>query len=506
MALKVTPLQVDGMMCQRNCAATVQRALLAVAGVQEAVVTFETGSAIVSHAPDLSGRLLLDAIEGVGFDCTFIENTEPLYRLEVSGMMCEKNCVGTVRAALRALPGVSWGLVSLSTKEARVWGADTLDARAVIGCIEAVGFDARLKTHRGRYTAAVPTASQEVPAAEDARCSRAKRAAAIMAATPVTTIASTSVLSGQGKEEGTQVELRVGGMSCAACVLAVERGLSALQGVRSVRVALLSERALVVLAPPSSSPTNGAALAACLQGMGYTASVLGETELGLLQHSVVSIDITGMSCSACATGIETALSRLPGVASAVVSVSTGGGRVELDEHAQGAAGARDVVEAVRNLGYGCSLSKGGGMQEGGGSGELDAWGRLLCVSLLLGLPVMALHMSSGMSASVRAVAMQPALCSGGVTLGQTVMVALNFPLQVLCFVLAFVLPCAACVCARCAWLSSNLTFFLPPLSSAWATASTAGLCWARFTATSAWTCWWPRAPPSPSSTAPGSWR
>ena len=67
--------------------------------------------------------------------------------------------------------------------------------------------------------------------------------------------------------------------------------------------------------------------------------------------------------------------------------------------------------------------------EHGSSDDLMAWSRLLVAAVILGVPVMALHMMSMYSSAVRGLVMRPALCRGGVTAGQVIMVALNVPLQ-----------------------------------------------------------------------------
>lgn len=65
----------------------------------------------------------------------------------------------------------------------------------------------------------------------------------------------------------------------------------------------------------------------------------------------------------------------------------------------------------------------------GGLDDLMIWSRLLLAAVLLGVPVMILHISSMSLAYVKMTMMKPAMCSGGVTLGQVVMVILNVPLQ-----------------------------------------------------------------------------
>ena len=65
-------------------------------------------------------------------------------RLRVEGMMCQQSCGTTVAAALRRVPGVVSAEVSYPKKEARIAG--TPNVQALIDAVEAVGFDATVKT------------------------------------------------------------------------------------------------------------------------------------------------------------------------------------------------------------------------------------------------------------------------------------------------------------------------------------------------------------------------
>ncbi len=62
--------------------------------------------------------------------------------------------------------------------------------------------------------------------------------------------------------------------------------------------------------------------------------------------------VTGMSCTACSTRVETAVAKVPGVSSCTVSLLTNSMAVE------GTAAPQAVIAAVRNAGYGASLKEG----------------------------------------------------------------------------------------------------------------------------------------------------
>ena len=70
--------------------------------------------------------------------------------------------------------------------------------------------------------------------------------------------------------------------------------------------------------------------------------------------------VTGMSCAACSSRVEKAVSGVPGVTSCAVSLLTNSMGVE------GTASSADVIRAVEAAGYGASL-KGANTQASSGS-------------------------------------------------------------------------------------------------------------------------------------------
>ena len=59
--------------------------------------------------------------------------------------------------------------------------------------------------------------------------------------------------------------------------------------------------------------------------------------------------VTGMSCAACSSRVEKAVSKVPGVTSCSVSLLTNSMGVE------GTATSAQIIEAVENAGYGALL-------------------------------------------------------------------------------------------------------------------------------------------------------
>ena len=65
--------------------------------------------------------------------------------------------------------------------------------------------------------------------------------------------------------------------------------------------------------------------------------------------------ITGMSCSACSSRVEKAVSKLAGMKKASVNLLTNSMQVEYDE---GTLSSQDIIQAVIDAGYGATLSGG----------------------------------------------------------------------------------------------------------------------------------------------------
>ena len=162
-------LRVEGMMCQKNCGSTVERALRNVPGVVDAAASFSGSYPTVVVDPSdpfwegeadvaaRAGGLAVEEAEDVGFDCrifaagddedqarvdaAYEEETERRERerrslleaeertaavpppgsaiLEVGGMSCAV-CVGRVERLLTASEGVSSATVTLATGRAKI--------------------------------------------------------------------------------------------------------------------------------------------------------------------------------------------------------------------------------------------------------------------------------------------------------------------------------------------------------------------------------------------------
>lgn len=132
-----------------------------------------------------------------------------------------------------------------------------------------------------------------------------------------------------------ELQIGVQGMTCAACVTRVERGLKKVEGVAGALVNLATENATVTYDPDKTSPV---ALLEKVRETGYT-PLVAEAELG----------VTGMTCAACVARVEKALKKVPGVLEASVNLATERASIK---YLPASAGIANLKRAVREAGYG----------------------------------------------------------------------------------------------------------------------------------------------------------
>ncbi|KAH3662515.1 hypothetical protein OGAPHI_005767 [Ogataea philodendri] len=144
-----------------------------------------------------------------------------------------------------------------------------------------------------------------------------------------------------------QTTLRVEGMTCSACTSAVEASLRELDGVDDVKVALLTEQALVTHSPTVSADAladavDSAGFGATIEQSGAADGAAGSTETSILT-------IGGMTCSSCVGAVTDAIRAVHGVQDVQVSLLTEQAVVKHTGSAQ------KLCEAVEDCGFEATL-------------------------------------------------------------------------------------------------------------------------------------------------------
>ncbi|WP_431090940.1 heavy metal translocating P-type ATPase [Paenibacillus sp. 8b26] len=132
-----------------------------------------------------------------------------------------------------------------------------------------------------------------------------------------------------------QTTLHITGMSCAACASRIEKGLNRIDGVAQANVNLALEQASISYDPKQADIPDFRDKIASL-GFGTVSEE-------------ANLNVTGMTCAACATRIEKGLNRMPGVTGATVNLAMETAHVE---YAAGSIAVSDLVSKIEQLGYG----------------------------------------------------------------------------------------------------------------------------------------------------------
>ncbi|VWD00587.1 putative cation-transporting ATPase membrane protein [Burkholderia contaminans] len=262
-ALHTIELSIDGMHCG-GCTGRVQRALAAIPGVVEATVDLDTHTAAVTAHDTVEAAQLVEAVGAAGYRAAVREPLpedattphahpveastapmaaaastarhplpadSPVIELDIDGMTCA-SCVSRVEKALAKVPGVTRASVNLATERATVDATSDVTAARLAEAVKQAGYGATPVAG-----AAIPPAASSAPA---------------------------------------DLELDIGGMTCASCAGRVEKALAAVPGVARASVNLATERASV----HGAGALDAATLIAAVTTAGYRASLSATSSVG----------------------------------------------------------------------------------------------------------------------------------------------------------------------------------------------------------------------------------
>jgi Cu+-exporting ATPase len=149
------------------------------------------------------------------------------------------------------------------------------------------------------------------------------------------------------------ITLQVGGMTCASCVMRVEKGLKKVPGVTEASVNLATERATVAYDP---AMTTIADMIKKVEATGYSAAPVEAERFAIPEtppqgEATTEFAIEGMTCASCVRRVERSLSRVPGVSVANVNLATEHATVTYDP---AVATVPDLIAAVEKASYGAT--------------------------------------------------------------------------------------------------------------------------------------------------------
>jgi P-type Cu+ transporter len=176
----------------------------------------------------------------------------------------------------------------------------------------------------------------------------------------------------------TRVSVGVEGMTCASCVGRVERGLSALEGVRDVSVNLAAETATMNV----ESPARLVDAVGELDKLGYPA-----------RTQKVTLNVASMTCASCVSRVDKALEAVPGVLSVSVNLAAESATVV---YLEGVTTVPALLAASAAIGYPAEVAEANASQSRSErkAEEAQALARRIAFAGALTLPVFILEMGA----------------------------------------------------------------------------------------------------------------
>ncbi|WP_400243167.1 heavy metal translocating P-type ATPase [Niallia sp. JL1B1071] len=148
-------------------------------------------------------------------------------------------------------------------------------------------------------------------------------------------MAEQSVMKSKGKIKEQTFEIT--GMTCAACATRIEKGLNKMQGVETATVNLALEKATVKYREEELSTNE---IKEKVEGLGYGVTT-----------EKLELDISGMTCAACATRIEKGLNKMSGVHDATVNLALENATIEYNP---ASVATDELIGKINKLGYGAT--------------------------------------------------------------------------------------------------------------------------------------------------------
>ncbi|MFC7686664.1 heavy metal translocating P-type ATPase [Ureibacillus sp. GCM10028918] len=168
-----------------------------------------------------------------------------------------------------------------------------------------------------------------------------------------------------------EASLQITGMTCAACATRIEKGLNKMEGVERANVNLALEKSLIQYDPSKLSEED---FEKKIEALGY----------GVVKQKA-ELDITGMTCAACATRIEKGLNKMDGIANANVNLALEKATIEFNPSE---VSIGDIIAKVEKLGYGAHQKQDDQEQVDYREQAIKDQKRKFIISAILSLPLL----------------------------------------------------------------------------------------------------------------------
>jgi Cu+-exporting ATPase len=415
-------LAVSGMTCT-SCVHSISNVLATINGIKSVHISLANNSAQIVIDPHIvTHEAICNAIISAGFGAAVVTADNDSSMAEpswvepcldangcgegekvsvmvtgVNGMTCEA-CVKSIETMLHSLDGVSKVTVSLANKCATVlYNKLIIDKAKIVAEIDSMGFetfdittcttmaDCNVQCKAGAEadnTESVPSTSQSELQSDLATVHTSiNYTSATNNASKLNGLNSLKTLELDDDEGLEKCFLHISGMTCSSCVANIERHLLKVQGISSVLVALMAQKAEVKYDPAYIMPSQ---IANRVIRLGYCATVVEGEQDG---RCTVELQIEGMTCSSCVHLIESTLLKKSGILAASVALATCRGKFTYDTEL---TGTRHIIEIISSMGFTASLinTDQRGLEYLDHQKVIKRWRNSFLFSLIFGVPVM----------------------------------------------------------------------------------------------------------------------
>ncbi|KAJ7224306.1 Cu-transporting P-type ATPase [Mycena pura] len=214
-------------------------------------------------------------------------------------------------------------------------------------------------------------------------------------------------------------DLRIEGMTCGACVEAIEGMLREQPGIHSVKVALLAERGVVEYDPKNWDVEK---IINEISDIGFDATLIPVT-----RSDTVTLRIYGMTCGSCTSTVESGLGAVPGINAVAVSLATETATIRFD---RGLIGPREMVKRIEEMGFDAMLADQGDATQVASlmrTKEVLLWRSRLIWSMTFAIPVFFIGMIGPHVPGVKTIL--NANLFNGIYLGDVLVLILTTPAQ-----------------------------------------------------------------------------
>ncbi|KXN73663.1 copper-translocating P-t [Conidiobolus coronatus NRRL 28638] len=368
----IVTLSVEGMTCQ-SCVKSIQSSLKKQSGILNSTVSLAENQAQVIYSPsEISAKTIATTIEDCGFDVSIISdllnapsNNELV--LSVEGMTCQ-SCVKAIKSASQKVNGIISIDVSLADDRATiVYDSKIVSSSDLVNMVEDCGFDAKIISNNSSSSTLVPNSVRQ--RSTSIAKSNSKQVESDLTIT-VNNFESGEIIT---------TNISVHGMTCSSCTGLVEGELKDRQGIESVVVSLMSERATIKHYPNVISAQQ---LADIVTGLGYPSEVQKPSS-----KNTLTINLYGLVDGQMALKVENELGSLNGVQSVEIDPT---GQILIVEITPGEIGPRQIISALKEFGIDGLIeqkSANSQLESLNKTREILQWKRQLKLSLLFTVPI-----------------------------------------------------------------------------------------------------------------------